>query len=327
MRIAVVGATGLVGQMMTKVLMERNFPVSAFFPVASERSIGSTVHAFGKEWQVLSPDAAIKESPDFALFSAGGTASAKIAPGFARAGTVVIDNSSAWRMDPGVPLVVPEVNPQDVKWHKNIIANPNCSTIQLVVALQPLQKEFGVESVVVSTYQSVSGSGMKGLSQLQAEETGSTPAIRAYHHPIYRNVIPQIDEFLPSGYTREEMKMVYETRKIMALPNLIVNPTAVRVPVPSSHSESVTVRLKRNAPLDEVRACWLKAPGLILQDRPDEQLYPMPVYATGTDAVYVGRLRHGIEDERTIQFFVVADNLRKGAATNAVQIAELLTGL
>lgn len=325
MRIAVVGATGLVGQMMTRILMERKFPVSAFFPVASGRSQGSKVEAFGQEWKVLSAEAVMKEAPDFALFSAGGAASRELAPGFARSGTIVIDNSSAWRMDPTVPLIVPEVNPHDVKWHSNIIANPNCSTIQMVVALQPLQEQFGLESVVVSTYQSVSGSGMKGLNQLQEEEKGISPGQNAYPHPIYRNVIPHIDEFLPSGYTREEMKMVHETRKIMSLPDLVVNPTTVRVPVPFSHSESVTVRLKRNAELDEIRDCWSKAPGLVLQDSPQEYLYPMPIYATGTDSVYVGRLRHGLEDQRTIQFFVVADNLRKGAATNAVQIAELLS--
>jgi aspartate-semialdehyde dehydrogenase len=323
MKIAVVGATGLVGTKMIQVLEERNFPVTELIPVASEKSIGKEVVYKGKIYKVVGMQTAIEMHPDVALFSAGGTTSLEWAPKFAAAGITVIDNSSAWRMDPTKKLVVPEINADVLSAHDKIIANPNCSTIQMVVALNPLHKKYGIKRIVVSTYQSVSGTGVKAVEQLMGERVGSDVA-KAYAHPIDLNLIPQIDSFLDTGYTKEEMKMVNETCKIMRDDTIKVSATTVRVPVKGGHSESVNVEFLNDFKLEEVKEILSKAEGIILQDNPIAGVYPMPLYAEGKDEVFVGRLRRDETQPNTLNMWIVADNLRKGAATNAIQIAEYL---
>ena len=322
MKVAVVGATGLVGGVMLKVLEERGFSVRELLPVASARSVGSTVHFRGKDVPVIGMEEAVAARPDIALFSAGGGTSLEWAPRFAEAGCTVIDNSSAWRMDPNVPLVVPEINADALAGHQRIIANPNCSTIQLVMALAPLHRAYGVQRVVVSTYQAVSGTGMKAVQQLEDERQGVL-GDKAYPHPIDRNVIPACDAFSEDGYTKEELKLANETRKILD-PVIRVSATAVRVPVTGGHSEAVNVEFDKEYDLAEVRNLIAEAPGVELMDDPSSNSYPMPILAHDRDAVLVGRLRRDLTQERTLNLWIVADNLRKGAATNAVQIAEVL---
>ena len=322
MKVAVVGATGLVGGVMLKVLEERGFSVRELLPVASARSVGSTVQFRGKQVPVIGMEDAVAARPDIALFSAGGGTSLEWAPRFAEAGCTVIDNSSAWRMDPTVPLVVPEINADALAGHQRIIANPNCSTIQLVMALAPLHRAYGVRRVVVSTYQAVSGTGMKAVQQLEDERRG-VQGDKAYPHPIDRNVIPACDAFSEDGYTKEELKLANETRKILD-PVIRVSATAVRVPVTGGHSEAVNVEFDVEFDMAEVRRLLGDAPGVELMDDPSSNNYPMPILAHDRDAVLVGRLRRDLTQERTLNLWIVADNLRKGAATNAVQIAEVL---
>ena len=322
MKVAVVGATGLVGGVMLKVLEERGFSVRELLPVASARSVGSTVQFRGKQVPVIGMEDAVAARPDIALFSAGGGTSLEWAPRFAEAGCTVIDNSSAWRMDPNVPLVVPEINADALAGHQRIIANPNCSTIQLVMALAPLHRAYGVQRVVVSTYQAVSGTGMKAVQQLEDERQGAA-GDKAYPHPIDRNVIPACDAFSEEGYTKEELKLANETRKILD-PVIRVTATAVRVPVTGGHSEAVNVEFDVEFDMAEVRRLLGDAPGVELMDDPSSNNYPMPILAHDRDAVLVGRLRRDLTQERTLNLWIVADNLRKGAATNAVQIAEVL---
>lgn len=324
MRVAVVGATGLVGREMLTVLEERNVPIEELFPVASERSVGTTVTFKGKEVKVIGMKQAISLKPDFALFSAGGGTSLEWAPKFAEAGTVVIDNSSAWRMDGNTPLVVPEVNIDVAADGSKIIANPNCSTIQLVVALAPLHKAFGLKRVVISTYQSVTGTGKAAMQQLEEEEAGETASKPAYNYPIHRNCIPHCDVFLENGYTKEEMKLVHESRKILGIPDLKVTATAVRVPVVGGHSESVNIELEKPATVQKIKDVLGSSEGIILQDNPSSNSYPMPLNAHRKDDVFVGRIRKDESAENAFNLWIVADNLRKGAATNAVQILENL---
>jgi aspartate-semialdehyde dehydrogenase len=323
MKVAVVGATGLVGSKMLQVLAERNFPVTELIPVASERSVGKLVEFKGNKYKVVSMEDAIAAKPAVAIFSAGGGTSLEWAPKFAEAGITVIDNSSAWRMDPSKPLVVPELNADILTKNDKIIANPNCSTIQMVVALNPLYKKYKIKRVVVSTYQSVTGTGVKAVTQLMNERNGIVGE-RAYKYPIDLNVIPQIDVFLENGYTKEEMKMVNETKKIMRADSIRVTATTVRIPVIGGHSESVNVEFENEFDLDEVKKILCNAPGVILIDDPSKQLYPMPMDAHEKDEVFVGRLRRDETQPRTLNMWIVSDNLRKGAATNAVQIAEYL---
>lgn len=326
MKVAVVGATGLVGTVILKVLEERQFPVSELLPVASERSVGRTVRFSGSEVPVVSAETALAARPQIALFSAGAAVSRKLAPRFAAIGCRVVDNSSCWRMDPAVPLVVPEINGGVLGASDMIVANPNCSTIQMLLPLAPLHRRWGIRRIVVSTYQSVSGTGYKALAQMEAERAGRQwgeyPAV--YPHPIDLNILPHIDDFLDSGYTKEEMKMVNETHKILADPGIAVSPTTVRVPVTGGHSESVNVELSRDFDLSEVRSVIASAPGCVLQDDPSAAVYPMPLYAQGRDEVFVGRIRRDPTVPYGLSLWCVADNLRKGAAVNAVQIAQLL---
>ncbi|MBS1620979.1 MAG: aspartate-semialdehyde dehydrogenase [Bacteroidetes bacterium] len=329
MKVAVVGATGLVGSKMLQVLAERNFPVTELIPVASEKSVGKEIEFKGKKYKVVSATDAIAAQPAVALFSAGGSTSLEWAPKFAAAGITVIDNSSAWRMDPGKKLVVPELNADILTKDDKIIANPNCSTIQMVVALNPLHKKFGIKRVVVSTYQSVTGTGVKAVTQLRAEREKEVKGIAseypmAYKYPIDLNVIPQIDVFLDNGYTKEEMKMVHETKKIMRDDSIRVTATTVRIPVVGGHSEAVNVEFENDFSLDDVKSLLSKAPGIIVTDEPASQVYPMPMDAHEKDEVFVGRLRRDESQPNTLNMWVVSDNLRKGAATNAVQIAEYL---
>jgi aspartate-semialdehyde dehydrogenase len=321
MKIAVVGATGLVGRMMLQRLETSGLPVTQVIPVASERSAGSLVPFIRKELKVLTVADALKMKPDLALFSAGSRASLDYAPLFAAVGCKIIDNSSAWRKNPEVPLVVPEVNPEAIYPEDVIIANPNCSTIQLVVALAPLHRHFGIRRVVVSTYQSVSGSGVKGIRQLEAEMAGNRPQ-RIYPHPIHLNVIPQGGDFMDDGITTEEEKLVFETRKIMGLPDLAITATVVRVPVTVSHSESVNIEFHGEVDAEDVRNVLKTSPGIIVQDDPGLNLYPMPLTSTGHDEVFVGRIRRDASLKTAVDMWVVSDNVRKGAASNAVQIAE-----
>ncbi len=323
MKIAVVGATGLVGQMMLRCLEASNLPVSEVIAAASERSAGKKILFKGAEITVVTVEQAIAAKPNLALFSAGGAAALQYAPLFTRAGCRVVDNSSAWRREPGVPLVVPEVNPETIGPTNYLIANPNCSTIQLVVALSPLHKAFGIKRLVVSTYQSVSGSGIKGITQLSDERSGISGE-KCYPHPIDFNVIPQGGIFLPDGTTVEEEKLVYETRKILNAPGMAITATVVRVPVPVSHSESVNIEFSQPVSPDQVRKVLMVSPGIIVQDEPEVSLYPTPLAATGKDEVYVGRIRQDASLKTAIDLWVVADNVRKGAATNAIQIAENL---
>jgi aspartate-semialdehyde dehydrogenase len=330
MKVAVVGATGLVGSKMLQVLAERNFPVSELIPVASEKSVGKEVSYKGKTYKVVSMQTAIDLKPAVAIFSAGGSTSLDWAPKFAAAGITVIDNSSAWRMDPTKPLVVPEINADILTADDKIIANPNCSTIQMVVALNPLHKKYGIKRVVVSTYQSVTGTGVKAVDQLMGERkkaiTGAdTEYPMAYKYPIDLNVIPQIDVFLDNGYTKEEMKMVKETCKIMRDDSIKVTATTVRIPVMGGHSESVNVEFEKDFDLATIKSDLAEAPGVIVVDDNASQQYPMPMDAHEKDEVFVGRIRRDESQANTLNLWIVSDNLRKGAATNAVQIAEYLS--
>lgn len=324
MKVAVVGSTGLVGQIMLKVLEERAFPVTTLLPVASENSVGRKVIFNGKEHTVVSMEEAVAARPDIALFSAGASVSKEWAPKFAETGCTVIDNSSAWRMIEGIPLVVPEVNGHVLTSEDKIIANPNCSTIQLVVALNPLHTHFGIQRIIVSTYQAVTGTGMKAVKQYKEEANGQVPEAMVYPYPIFANCLPHCDVFLDNDYTKEEMKLVHETRKIMGVANMPVTATAVRVPVLGGHSESVNIELGADTDIAEIRTILADSPGVKLYDDPKSNQYPMPILAEGRDAVWVGRIRKDESRDRCWNLFIVADNLRKGAATNAVQIAEYL---
>jgi aspartate-semialdehyde dehydrogenase len=323
MKVAVVGATGLVGSKMLQVLAERNFPVTELIPVASERSVGKEVEFKGKKYKVVSMADGIAAKPAVAIFSAGGGTSLEWAPQFAAAGIKVIDNSSAWRMDPSKKLVVPEVNANVLTKDDFIIANPNCSTIQMVVALQPLHEKYKITRVIVSTYQSVTGTGKKAVDQLFNERKGIEGEM-AYKYPIDLNVIPQIDVFLDNGYTKEEMKMVKETNKIMQDDTIRVTATTVRIPVVGGHSESVNVEFENEFDLNELKELLARAPGVIVQNDDANQQYPMPLWAHEKDEVFVGRLRRDETQPKTLNMWIVSDNLRKGAATNAIQIAEYL---
>jgi aspartate-semialdehyde dehydrogenase len=324
MKVAVVGATGLVGGEMLKVLAERNFPVSELIPVASERSIGKTVTFKGTDYTVVGYEEAIKRKPDVAIFSAGGSMSLEIAPLFAEAGITVVDNSSAWRMDPTKKLVVPEINAYTLTKEDKIIANPNCSTIQMVVVLNPLHLKYKIKRVVVSTYQSVTGTGKAAVDQLFDERAGKTDYKKVYAHRIDLNVLPHIDSFLDNGYTKEEMKMVNETKKIMMDDAIAVTATTVRIPTIGGHSESVNIEFENEFDLAEVTKILSEAPGVVVQDDPKNFVYPMPLNAHGKDETFVGRIRRDETQPKTLNMWIVADNLRKGAATNAVQIAEYL---
>jgi aspartate-semialdehyde dehydrogenase len=323
MKVAVIGATGMVGRMMLKVLEERNFPVDRILAAASERSEGREVTFRGKPISIISVMEAVEAVPDVALFSAGAAVSKEWAPVFAENGTNEIDNSSAWRMETEIPLVVPEINASAITPGTKIIANPNCSTIQMVMAVAPLHREYSVRRLVISTYQSVTGTGVKAVTQLDNERRGLSGEM-AYPYPIDLNCLPHCDIFLDNGYTREEMKLVNETRKILGDESIRVTATAVRVPVKGGHSESVNIEFEREFDLDRVRAILSDTPGVILYDNPDEKVYPMPIIAYGRDEVFVGRLRRDFSQEKTLNMWVVADNIRKGAATNAVQIAEYM---
>jgi aspartate-semialdehyde dehydrogenase len=323
MKVAVVGATGLVGTTMIKVLEERNFPVTEFLPVASARSVGKEIVFQGNTCRVIGMEEAVRARPDIAIFSAGGSTSLEWAPRFAEVGTTVIDNSSAWRMDPTKKLIVPEVNAHVLNKHDKIIANPNCSTIQMVVVLNPLHQKYRIKRLVISTYQAVTGTGVKAVDQMMNERKGVSGEM-AYKYPIDMNVIPHIDAFLENGYTKEEMKMVNETRKIMGDKTIKITATTVRVPVTGGHSESVNVEFLSEYELAEVRRILQNTPGVVLVDDVANFKYPMPKYSEGRDEVFVGRLRRDESRRRCLNMWVVADNLRKGAATNAVQIAEYL---
>lgn len=323
MKIAVVGATGLVGSKMLQVLEERNFPVTELIPVASEKSIGKEISFKNKKYKVVSAEDAIAAKPDIALFSAGGNTSLALAPKFAEAGITVIDNSSAWRMDPSKKLVVPEVNANVLTKNDKIIANPNCSTIQMVLVLSPLHKKYKIKRVVVSTYQSVTGTGVKAVQQME-NERNNIKGEMAYKYPIDKNAIPHIDVFLDNGYTKEEMKMVNETRKIIGDQTIALTATCVRIPVVGGHSESVNIEFENDFDLKDVREILSKAPGVVVQDDVENFVYPMPLTAHEKDETFVGRIRRDETQPNTLNCWIVSDNLRKGAATNAVQIAEYL---
>ena len=323
MKVALVGATGLVGKVMLRVLEERNFPVTELIPAASEKSVGKTVKFMGKDVAIVSVAEAVKRKPAVAIFSAGSTASKEWAPKFAEVGTTVVDNSSCWRMYPEIPLIVPEVNAKVLTPSNKIIANPNCSTIQLVVALNPLHLKYKIKRIVVSTYQSVTGTGVKAVNQLYAERQG-VQADMAYPHPIDLNCFPHGGTFLENGYTTEEQKLVDETRKIIGDQNIMVSATVVRIPVVGGHSESVNVEFENEYDLAEAVELLRNSAGITIQDNPAENHYPMPRYSEGKDDVFVGRIRRDISQPKSINFWVVSDNLRKGAATNAIQIAEFL---
>lgn len=323
MRVAVVGVTGMVGNVMLEVLKEHNFPVTELIPVASEKSIGKKINFKGKEYSVIGLEQAVSLKPDVALFSAGASVSKEWAPRFAQVGTTVVDNSSAWRMDETKKLVIPEINADVLTKDDKIIANPNCSTIQMLVALAPLQAKYGIKRIVVSTYQSITGTGVKAVRQLENEYKGEKGEM-AYHYPIHRNAIPHCDVFEDNGYTKEEMKLVRETKKILRDDTIAVTATAVRIPVVGGHSESINVELKTDFSIDEVRALLAQSAGIKVQDNTDTNTYPMPIYANGKDEVFVGRIRRDESQANTLNLWVVADNLRKGAATNTIQIAEYL---
>jgi aspartate-semialdehyde dehydrogenase len=323
MKVAVVGATGMVGQIMLKVLAERNFPITELIPVASERSVGKTIDYMGTSYTVVGMATAVAMKADVALFSAGGETSLEWAPKFADAGTTVIDNSSAWRMDPTKKLVVPEINASALTPEDKIIANPNCSTIQMLVALAPLQRNYGIQRLVISTYQSITGTGVQAVQQLENEYKGEKGTM-AYPYPIHRNAIPHCDVFQDNGYTKEEMKLIQETHKILGDDSIRITATAVRIPVVGGHSESVNVELKQDASVGEVQALLNQSPGVVVQDNPDTNTYPMPIYAEGKNDVFVGRIRKDFSQENALNMWIVSDNLRKGAATNTIQIAEFL---
>ena len=323
MKVAVVGATGLVGSKMLQVLEERNFPLTELLPVASEKSVGKEITYKGRTYKVIGMADAVAARPDIAIFSAGGGTSLEWAPKFAEVGTTVVDNSSAWRMDPTKKLVVPEINADVLTREDKIIANPNCSTIQMVLALAPLQRRYGIRRVVVTTFQSVTGTGKRAVDQLFGEREGK-PVDRVYPHPIDLNILPHIDSFLDTGYTKEEMKMVNETCKILRDDSIRVTATTVRVPTIGGHSESVNVELAEDFTLEEVRRLLSETPGVVVQDDPQNNVYPMPLNAHEKDEVFEGRLRRDFTQPNTLNMWVVADNLRKGAATHAIQIAEYL---
>lgn len=326
MKTVVVGVTGLVGTRMVEVLQERRFPVTEFIPVASERSVGKTILFNGNEYPVVTAEEAIARMPDLAIFSAGADISRELAPKFAAVGCRVVDNSSCWRMDPTKKLVIPEINPDVLTADDWIIANPNCSTIQMLLPLWPLHRRYTIQRIVVSTYQSVTGSGNPAVEQMRAERAGGKwgdyPAF--YHYPIDENIIPHIDDFLESGYTKEEMKMVNETHKIFGDDSIGVSPTTARVPVLGGHSESINLEFAQDFSLEDVRKIWSETPGVTVQDDPARNIYPMPLYSLGKDDVFVGRLRRDPSVRFGLNFWCVSDNIRKGAATNAIQIAEVL---
>lgn len=325
MKVAVIGATGMVGHVMLQVLKEQNFPITTLIPVASEKSVGKKMEFGGLEFEVVGLQTAVDMQPDIAIFSAGGETSLIWAPKFAEVGTVVIDNSSAWRMDPSKKLIVPEINGHLLTKEDNIIANPNCSTIQLVMVLAPLHKRYGIKRVIVSTYQSITGTGVKAVEQMENERAGISGEM-AYKYPIDKNCIPQCDSFEDNGYTKEEMKLTNETKKILD-PSILVTATAVRVPVVGGHSEAVNIEFEKDFNLDEVRKMLHETSGITLQDNQDTYMYPMPKYAQGKDDVFVGRIRRDESQANSLNLWIVADNLRKGAATNAVQIAKIVEGL
>jgi aspartate-semialdehyde dehydrogenase len=323
MKVAVVGATGMVGEIMLQVLAERNFPVTDLIPVASEKSVGKEIEWKGKTYKVVGLQTAVDMKPEIALFSAGGETSLEWAPKFAATGTTVIDNSSAWRMDATKKLVVPEINASVLTKEDKIIANPNCSTIQMVMALAPLHAKYDIKRIVVSTYQSITGTGVKAVRQLENEYAGIQDEM-AYKYPIHRNAIPQCDSFEENGYTKEEMKLVRETQKILNDNTIAVTATAIRIPVVGGHSEAVNIQFENDFDVNEVRQILHNTPGVTVQDNLDTYTYPMPIYAQGKDDVFVGRIRRDESQANTLNMWIVADNLRKGAATNTVQIAEYL---
>ena len=326
MKVAVVGVTGLVGTVMCRVLEERQFPVTTFIPVASARSVGKTVHFNGQAHTIIGMEDAINLQPDIAIFSAGGGTSLEWAPKFAAVGTTVVDNSSAWRMDPDKKLVVPEINANTLSENDKIIANPNCSTIQMVVALAPLHQAFGIKRLIISTYQSITGTGVKAVKQFEAEQAGEEPDAdtKAYHHPIFNNCLPHCDVFLDNAYTKEEMKLVNETRKILDDQSLRITATAVRVPVQGGHSESVNVEFHKDCSVEQIREILNQTEGVLVQDNVQNNEYPMPLFSQHRDEVFVGRIRKDESADNAVNMWIVSDNLRKGAATNAVQIAEYL---
>ena len=323
MRVAIVGATGMVGEIMLQVLAERNFPVTELIPVASEKSVGKEIEWKGNTYKVVGLQTAVDMKPEIALFSAGGETSLEWAPKFAAVGTTVIDNSSAWRMDATKKLVVPEINANVLTKEDKIIANPNCSTIQMVMALAPLHTKYDIKRIVVSTYQSITGTGVKAVHQLENEYAGIQGDM-AYKYPIHRNAIPQCDSFEENGYTKEEMKLVRETQKILNDKTIAVTATAIRIPVVGGHSEAVNVQFENDFDVNEVREILQNTPGVTVQDNLETFTYPMPIYAQGKDDVFVGRIRRDESQPNTINMWIVADNLRKGAATNTIQIAEYL---
>ena len=323
MKIAVVGATGMVGNVMLQVLEERNFPVSELLLVASERSVGKVIEFKGKEYSVIGLQDAVDARPDIALFSAGGETSLEWAPKFAEVGTTVVDNSSAWRMDPDKKLIVPEINASELRPEDKIIANPNCSTIQMVVALAPLHKKYKIKRLVISTYQSITGTGVKAVQQLENEYQQINGEM-AYPYPIHRNALPHCDVFEANGYTKEEMKLVRETQKILNDKTIAVTATAVRIPVVGGHSESINIEFENEFDVKEVRELLSESEGVTVQDNLETNSYPMPMFAEGQDDVFVGRIRRDESQPKTLNMWVVSDNLRKGAATNTVQIAEYL---
>lgn len=323
MKIAVVGATGMVGNVMLQVLKERDFEISQLIPVASERSVGKQISFNGRDYTIVSMEEAVQMKPDIALFSAGGGTSLAWAPKFAEVGTTVIDNSSAWRMDVDKKLVVPEINAGELSQEDKIIANPNCSTIQMVVALAPLHKKYKIKRLVISTYQSITGTGVKAVRQLASEFVGEE-ADRAYPHQIHKNAIPHCDVFEEDGYTKEELKLVRETRKILGDDSIAITATAVRIPVVGGHSESVNIEFENDFTIEDVRKLLSETSGVTVQDDIENNSYPMPFYSEGKDDVFVGRIRRDLSQENSLNLWIVSDNLRKGAATNTVQIAEYL---
>lgn len=323
MKLAVVGITGMVGQEILKVLAEKNLPIKEFYPVASQRSVGKSITFNGKDHTIISIEEALERKPDYVMFSAGGGVSLEWAPKFAEAGITVVDNSSAWRMDKTKKLIIPEINGDTLTEEDKIIANPNCSTTQLVMALKPLHDKYRIKRAVVSTYQSITGSGKEAVDQLESEEKGEK-AKMVYPYPIYKNAIPHCDVFEENGYTKEEMKLTNETKKILGDESVKVTATAIRVPVVGGHSESVNIEFENDFELSEVRQVLNDFPGIKVQDNPDMNTYPMPLFAKGKNDVFVGRIRRDESQENTLNMWIVADNLRKGAATNAVQIVEYL---
>lgn len=323
MKLAIVGATGMVGEVMLQVLSERNFPITELIPVASARSVGKKIDFKERSFKVVGLSNAVSMRPDIALFSAGGETSMEWAPKFAEQGTVVIDNSSAWRMDPSKKLIIPEINADILTKEDKIIANPNCSTIQMLMALAPLKNKYGIKRIVVSTYQSITGTGVKAVQQLE-NEYNNVEGPMAYPYPIHRNALPHCDDFMNNGYTKEEMKLLNETHKIFGDESIGVTATAIRIPVVGGHSESVNVQLKREFELNDVRKLLYDSAGIIVQDNPETNSYPMPIYSEGKDEVFVGRVRRDFSQENSLNLWVVSDNLRKGAATNTIQIAEYL---